>query len=352
MNTFKNLSKTKQLEYELLQDIASRNLKAHDRFLSEREIVETYEINQMTVRQTLGRLVEQGVLYRLNGKGTFVSPPLRNQPLLIVSKFNGESLATGRYSIVQFLLGLHTDIADNNLPFIPITLSAEEFDARIQDLKLIYRRIAGVIFFVQPESYAQHTQQLDKQDISHLYYGPRESLPDEHCHALVYTQSIITKTALDGLLSAGFTRPGILYASNSLHRVQRRDAFLEACRQRHIVVPPTAIFDESDTDFANKLFTGKRQEADCFFCVDDNLAMRFMNRLYQTGMRCPEDYGLIGVNNYPFCENLLCPLTTVAIPYAQDAGRSLAMLASLQSTGQQEIAESSVSLIKRRSTQF
>jgi GntR family transcriptional regulator len=42
---------------------------------SERELGETLKISRMTVRQALNQLVNEGVLYREKGKGTFVSKP-------------------------------------------------------------------------------------------------------------------------------------------------------------------------------------------------------------------------------------------------------------------------------------
>lgn len=42
---------------------------------SEREISEQYGVSRMTVRQAIGELVQEGILYREKGKGTFVCKP-------------------------------------------------------------------------------------------------------------------------------------------------------------------------------------------------------------------------------------------------------------------------------------
>lgn len=42
---------------------------------SEREIAETYELNRMTVRKALDLLEKEGLLVRIQGKGTFINTP-------------------------------------------------------------------------------------------------------------------------------------------------------------------------------------------------------------------------------------------------------------------------------------
>ena len=61
---------------QLLKDkIVSREWKVHDRIPSEVQLAALYGVSRSTVRAAVGALVEEGLLERRQGVGTFVAPP-------------------------------------------------------------------------------------------------------------------------------------------------------------------------------------------------------------------------------------------------------------------------------------
>lgn len=64
-----------QLKEEIKDKITKGTWKVNECIASERELVEQYEVSRMTVRQALGELVQEGLLVREKGKGTFVCEP-------------------------------------------------------------------------------------------------------------------------------------------------------------------------------------------------------------------------------------------------------------------------------------
>ncbi|MDI3547286.1 MAG: GntR family transcriptional regulator, N-acetylglucosamine utilization regulator [Halanaerobiales bacterium] len=67
-----------QLKEILREKIETGELKPGDLLPSERELSEKYKISRPTIRQALKELVNEGLLYREKGRGTFVSEPKIN----------------------------------------------------------------------------------------------------------------------------------------------------------------------------------------------------------------------------------------------------------------------------------
>lgn len=75
MTTFKHLSPVtlkEQLYHEILTQIQNGTYKPGDKIPTELQLSEMYDISRVTVRQTLARLVDEQILLKRAGKGTFV----------------------------------------------------------------------------------------------------------------------------------------------------------------------------------------------------------------------------------------------------------------------------------------
>lgn len=84
-----------QLEAHIKDLIESGKLIPGDALPPEREYAEKYKISRMTVRQAFTHLVNDGFLYRLQGKGTFVAERKIEQPLQGLTSFTEDMKARG-----------------------------------------------------------------------------------------------------------------------------------------------------------------------------------------------------------------------------------------------------------------
>ncbi|WP_448167007.1 GntR family transcriptional regulator [Burkholderia ambifaria] len=86
----------------------------HSRMPSEHELCAMFDVSRITVRQALGDLQKEGLLFKLHGKGTFVSKPKAFQNVTSLQGF-AEAMSSMGYEIVNQLRSVRTVKADRHL---------------------------------------------------------------------------------------------------------------------------------------------------------------------------------------------------------------------------------------------
>lgn len=85
-----------QLKGLILQQIKEGSYKVGDSIPTEKELSDIYDISRTTVRQAVTELVQEGWLYRVKSKGTFVRAPKIEQSFIqALGSFNDQILELG-----------------------------------------------------------------------------------------------------------------------------------------------------------------------------------------------------------------------------------------------------------------
>lgn len=72
-----------QLREALLGDVRDRGLRPGDRLPTEAELERRYGVSRSTIRQAMNELAAEGLVHRIQGKGTFLgSPKIQHVPVL------------------------------------------------------------------------------------------------------------------------------------------------------------------------------------------------------------------------------------------------------------------------------
>lgn len=84
-----------QIYEQLRRKIAGGQLKPGDALPTEADLIEQYRVSRATVRQAMDALVQDGLIYRERGRGTFVAHPTVQQGLTRVVSFTEDMGSRG-----------------------------------------------------------------------------------------------------------------------------------------------------------------------------------------------------------------------------------------------------------------
>lgn len=87
---------------EILRSAARQAGAANTPIGSERELMARHEVSRATVREAIGQLVSEGLLYRVHGKGTFVAPE-RVESQLHLASFTDDMRRRGLEPLTRVL---------------------------------------------------------------------------------------------------------------------------------------------------------------------------------------------------------------------------------------------------------
>lgn len=96
-----------QIKEALRSRILEGHYKPHEQLPSESELIAAYGVSRITVRQALSDLQNEGLIFRVHGKGSFVSKPKAFQDLGQLQGF-GEAMRKMGYETFSKLLSLRT----------------------------------------------------------------------------------------------------------------------------------------------------------------------------------------------------------------------------------------------------
>lgn len=97
-----------QVVGEYLQREIRERLGPHDRLPTERELAEKLDVSRLTVRRALQQLTEEGLVYRIQGAGTFVAEPAIRKGDALTS-FSEDMRARGLVPSARLLVAEEVD---------------------------------------------------------------------------------------------------------------------------------------------------------------------------------------------------------------------------------------------------
>ncbi len=150
--------------YEILRNGITRGeWKPGDLIPPESELIKTYRVSRITVRQVLGMLVQEGLVYRERGRGTFVAHPPVDQVLGRIVSFTEDMRRRGFKPASRLLsssmVAASPEIAERlqvepgaELARIRRLRLADDEPMSVEESFLIHRACPGILAVYHPTS--------------------------------------------------------------------------------------------------------------------------------------------------------------------------------------------------------
>lgn len=171
--------------YEILRGkIQRREWQPGDMIPPESELIETYQVSRSTVRQVLDMLVNEGLIYRERGRGSFVAHPTLEQSMSRIISFTQDmrqrGFSPGTRVLSASLISAPEDIAEK------LQIPPGDVLARIERLRLADGEPMSI-----EESYLVH--RYCPNILQHDYSSKplRETLERDYGIRLVYARQVI-----------------------------------------------------------------------------------------------------------------------------------------------------------------
>lgn len=302
------LPKHEKLRNSLLAEIRRKGLSPHAPFASEREIIARTGFSQPTVRHALGDLVEQGVLYRVQGRGTFVAPPAKTRNLWVVSHLQG-SLGNRSMGLTRFL----THLWENpQLEQGPWSVQHMPWGALVQrgGLEALGSGLPhAVVVYRSFDVLRDFTAGAGSLPFPVLFYGSsaweRETAGRP---AILVDEGAIVREAVAGFVSRGRRKLAVCFDPERPVESRRTDLFMRAAAQAGLSVAGTLPKPVSRPAFLEAL---KVLGPDGIFGATDGHGAGILAALALSGRPAPVDQSVISVDNYPFARYLAPALSSV-----------------------------------------
>jgi len=320
-----------QLLNWIRETIVTGQLKPGARLPTEDELIAELGISRVTVRQALGAAVEEGLLVRVAGRGTFVA---EKTDAITTHGFIGYVVPTLAHSFnVQHLLGVESVMKQEGYHLI-FSTSDGRLDRENLSLKqLDYQGVAGFIvsplYNDSPDRYLKelvekgsHVVQIDRN-----VAGLQADLVsvDHYRGGYAIVKHLINQGYTDILFFGRL--PLELYSISERYR-----AYLTALEDAGLTPrPPILIRDDKGETDEQSIQQVVRQPdhpkiaglikwykegnlPQAIVAMNDLHALLILEAAHYAGLRVPEDIAIVGFDDLDFTSSLHPPLTTVAQP--------------------------------------
>ena len=349
-----NKRATPKYKYQNLKDyliakIRSGGLAGSGRLDSEPQLCERFSLSRNTIRQAIQELENEGYVYRIHGKGTFIrnATPVNSRKIALMiydTAYMAHPVTGG------LIRGIDETLSRNGY-ILDILASKRSFHD--ENLMRLAESYAGFLIGTYQLDELMLAE-LEKISLPHLFVKNYHMNNDVHAARITFTHAGFL--AAEHLIRTGCGNLALIYSGDRIAiSAEFKEGVYSAALEHGARLRRENIFI---ADFSDRLAIPEicaellrhEDRPDGMICASDELAIALLAELKRHGVSVPGDISVIGCNNTENSTLTTPPLSTVDIPVMELGRRSADLLLRMihGETAQPELLEPS--LVIRGST--
>ena len=324
-------SKVDRVYGDLRDDILAGRLKPGASVPTQREVSKRYAISEPTAWVAMARLMQEGLISRIRGKGSFVlkQKPKRREMIVDCVRICAAPGMVERESALTWIEEFGRTCAEQDIIARWHHLVPEEA-ARIEGLAKQLAKSRGVITLSDygPELAGV----LHRRGVPVVVIPKRPyKMPPAWYPQITFDRCAVGRKAADYLISLGYQRNAFMGATGSTTSMLNMRGFLDVLREKGLSAP-TSWLREADRDDVSAiraevrtlLAAGPRPEAIC--CTTDHVALQVEAEILANGLDVPGDLGVIACATGSEAPGAPVPITTVGASVKEICERTIEVI--------------------------
>ncbi|MFF2093866.1 GntR family transcriptional regulator [Paenibacillus sp. NPDC058174] len=317
----------REIEQYIMTQIRCNKWPPLSRIPSENELSEQFQVSRITVKNALSNLVDNGIVFRQQGKGTFVSADHHMALDNLYSKMGGES----RKRTIGFLMprldnhftanvlsGIEDELskADYRMLFSKTNDSQQDEIVKIKDM--MEAQVDGLIIYpVEGENYNSEILSLTLSKFPLVLVDRTlKGLDTSSVSSDNFEASIM---AVNHLHEHGHTSIGIISSrADGTSSIEDRIAGYEQGLENHGILIDRSLqlsnltFDMTEEEISSQVHKFLNDHPQLSAIIVSYFGPHVIRAAIEAGRRVPEDLSVILFDDIPYADFSLVPPTVVA----------------------------------------
>lgn len=280
----------RQLADIIRSDIKSGIISPGSKLPSENELAKKYNMSRLTARQAVSVLVNEGLVERYHGKGSYCKNRQRNLKIDVLLDM------ADYYFIPYYMQSISKVLEENGASFI-----AADTKNKCSEVVRILNEIAhrgsdGIILLASPEKdYEKNAIKevfalLKEKSIPCIQIDTWYDLPD--ISRVIMDEDMMGRLAAEHFKAMGHSKIAVVYYENNILSDMRMNPFYDMFND-------ITEINYFDTNLELKIKDACESGITGIFCYSDFMAIKVIETLNSLNLKIPDDISLITVDDTP-----------------------------------------------------